>query len=330
MKTSSVLTLPPEMAHISWPEKIEFLFQHQLETWKMARVHYQHFTTIKKRELWVGKHRFIVQHNAARVRSTCADPSKAALGKRPCFLCSKNIDTDQKGLIALKKYLILINPFPIFSRHLTLADIQHKPQRIASRMIDMLELAALLEEFTVFYNGPLCGASAPDHFHFQAVPNGIMPLEIEIDTLHPEEKEIVFEKEDLFVYTLRDGLQQAIVVESGWKEPIDYFFAKLLKVLPNQKEAGEPLLNCMAMYANDRYRLLVFPRETLRPACFFLEDPERIIVSPASAELGGILVIPREEDYSKLTPEVVKGIFSDVLPSPTVFEKMKEDIVKLL
>ncbi|MCF8357223.1 MAG: DUF4922 domain-containing protein [Prolixibacteraceae bacterium] len=312
MEDAHILTLPPEMSDLTWPEKIDFMYQQQLETWKMAKTHYQHFELTKTRDIAVNGFPFVIQHNPSRARSTCANLQQNVIEKRPCFLCLKNLDTEQKGLIIHKKYLLLVNPFPIFIRHLTVSEIKHRPQRIKNRIIDMLELTALLEGYTVFYNGPLCGASAPDHFHFQSAPTSNFPINSEIENQNHKKRTVLFEKEDLRVYVIPKFPMNAIMVESEWKEPIDYFFAQLYKKLPLPEDKSEPLLNIMASNNKGLYRLIIFPRKAQRPSCFFKNDPERIMVSPASAEFGGIMVTPREEDFKKITEEDLMQIFREI------------------
>ena len=308
-----VLTLPEEISTGSFEGKIAFMYSEQLTNWDMARNHYRHFESVERRVISAGDFNFIVQHNPARARSTCADLSAKTIETRKCFLCSHHLPQAQKGLIIKDKYLLLVNPFPIFDRHITISDFNHCPQRIDGRIIDMLEMAALLPQFTVFYNGPLCGASAPDHFHFQAAQKGIMPVDSEVSRIDSSRKRIfVGEKSDVQVYELIDYLRTAIVMESQWKEPIDYCFARLMENLPQNAEAGEPLMNLIASYTDGVYRLIVFPRKAQRPSCYYAVGDERIIVSPASVELGGIIVTPREEDFQRLTLDDLKKIFDEV------------------
>lgn len=288
------------------------MYQQQCETWNMARNHYRQFESVERRVLTFDDFQFILQHNPARARSTCADLSKKVIENRRCFLCANNLPEDQKGLMILNKYLMLVNPFPIFDRHLTISDFNHIPQHIENRIIDLLEISRLLPTFTLFYNGPLCGASAPDHFHFQAAQKGIMPVDNEITGLSPDRKSMLVEKEDIAIYTVNNYLRMAIVMESGWKEPIDYFFAQLINQLPFNVEAGEPMMNLLTSFDKDIYRLIIFPRKAQRPSCYYREGNDRIVVSPASVELGGIIITPREEDFHRLNHNDLIRIFEEV------------------
>jgi hypothetical protein len=296
----------------SWSENIGYMYQQQRENWNMARNHYQQFESVERREISFGDFCFVLQHNPARARSTCADLSKKVIENRRCFLCAQNLPADQKGFVILGKYLMLVNPFPIFDQHLTISDFNHIPQRIENRIIDLLEMTRLLPTFTLFYNGPLCGASAPDHFHFQAAQKGIMPCDKEIGTFSNDKKTMLVDKEDIVVYKINDYLRSSIVMESAWKEPIDYFFAQLIKQLPFNNEAGEPMINLLAGFNDGLYRLVVFPRKAQRPSCYYREGNDRIVVSPASVELGGIIVTPREEDFQRITKEDLVQLFKEV------------------
>ena len=310
--TDHLIELPDDLLQASWNDKIEFMYRQQRETWNMARNHYRQFESIERRTIQFGDFKMILQHNPARVRSTCADLNKKVIKNRKCFLCAHNLPAEQKGFIIHHNYLMLVNPFPIFDRHLTISDFNHIPQRIENRIIDLLEMTKLLPWFTMFYNGPLSGASAPDHFHFQAAQKGVMPIEKEIDSLTATMKNRLVEKEDISVYEVKNYLRTAIVMESGWKESVDYFFAQLMKQLPYNNEAGEPLINLMASYNNGTYRLIVFPRKAQRPSCYYREGDDRIVVSPASVEFGGIIVTPREEDFQKISINDLKQIFEEV------------------
>ena len=308
-----LLQLPDNLTIKSWKEKIEYLYSQQLDEWKMAQNHYQQLITIEKRSVFFGGLRIDIQHNPARARSTCADLSKKVIEKRPCFLCAQNLPTEQKGFIIQNNYLLLINPYPIFNRHLTISNTNHVPQQISNRITDMLAIAKTLEGFTVFYNGPYCGASAPDHFHFQAVKSDNMPIEKELTTV---ERITIFKAEDIAISKMINYLRSVLVLESGYSEPIDYFFHKIYHQLPFDNESGEPMMNILASFENGNYRLTIFPRKAQRPSCYFKEDPERIIVSPASVEMGGLIIIPRNDDFKKITKNDLEKIFKEVSFEP--------------
>lgn len=301
----------PEIDRLkNWNEKIGAMYQQQLSNWKMASNHYRQFKSIEKRIISKNALNFVVQFNPARARSTCADLSKKTIENRRCFLCAHHLPEDQKGFTILDKYLLLVNPFPIFQQHLTISDFQHIPQKIEGRIPDLLEISKLLEGFTVFYNGPKCGASAPDHFHFQAARSGFMPVENDmhnkslIKTLHTTD--------DLTVYELENYLRKTIVLKSESINAINTMFQKIYRQLPFDKESDEPRMNLISIFENGQYHLIIFPRKDQRPQCYFKEDELRILISPASVEMAGVLVTPNKENFQNLKFSDLEEIFADV------------------
>lgn len=301
-----------ETALANWSEKIDFLFEQQLTTWELAGNHYQALGTIEKRTIPFKDFQIDLQHNQHRARNTCADVSKTAIENRPCFLCAHNLPEEQKGLVISKHYLLLVNPFPIFNRHLTIADFQHSKQNISSRITDLLEIAKLINNFTIFYNGPQCGASAPDHFHFQAVPKGVLPIDAEIEHLKKQESKAIFLSEKLSLFTIEAYLRTVFVIESASANEIETIFHETLKQLPYHEASGEPMINLLANYQQGIYRLMLFPRKTQRPVCFYKDGDQQIFVSPASVEMGGLIITPREEDFMKITKTDLVDIFREV------------------
>lgn len=118
-----------------------------------------------------------VQYNPARIVSTAAKIDKAALKKRPCFLCDTNRPSCQTSMPVLGKFQLLVNPYPILPLHLTIPTRRHTAQRLShfSKMLDTITWN--LPGMFVFYNGARCGASAPDHAHLQAGQRGLVPIE---------------------------------------------------------------------------------------------------------------------------------------------------------
>lgn len=316
-----LIDCPESMKNRSWKEKLEFLFQDQLETWTMARNHYRAFETVERRPISFGGFEIIVQHNPARARSTCADLSKTAIENRKCFLCASNLPAEQKGFVLLEHYLLLVNPFPIFKRHFTLSDFSHTPQVIAGRIGDLLAMAKELKGYTLFYNGPRCGASAPDHFHFQAVPFGEMPIDRELDLIRTAKAVPVYRDEHLQIDRIDHYLRTAVVFESASAERLSAHFEEVIGHMPFDQESGEPMMNLLATCSDeDRFRLVLFPRKAQRPSCYYAEGPDRLMVSPASVELGGVVVVPREDDFLRIIHDDLSMIFSEVSGSDITIE----------
>jgi hypothetical protein len=323
-----LIELPTLIENATWCEKIDYLYRQQREKWNMARNHYLQFESVERRQISFGDFKMVVQHNPGRIRSTCAVVSKPVIENRRCFLCLNHLPEEQKGFLLLDKYIMLVNPFPIFSQHLTISDLDHTPQKIENRIVDLLTIARDLDGFTVFYNGPRCGASAPDHFHFQAGISQEMPIFSEIEAQKEKNGRLIFKSDDIEIISIENYLRSAILLESEYREPIDYFFDKLMKKLPFDDESDEPKVNLMANYVDGKFRLIVFPRITQRPSCYYREGDDRIVVSVASVELGGVIVVPREEDFLKITKQDLEKIFSEVSIDSTSLNDMNFETSK--
>ena len=158
----------------------------QLSTWPLAEGNFKALESVHVREVEVNGLTIKLQFNPARMISSAAKLSKEDIAKRKCFLCEENRPAVQNSIPFTApgghEYHILVNPYPIFPDHLVVAKAAHKDQCIAGRFGDMLALAREFEGYTLFYNGPKCGASAPDHHHFQVAPRGLMPLEVQVDS----------------------------------------------------------------------------------------------------------------------------------------------------
>ncbi|MDR2692343.1 MAG: DUF4922 domain-containing protein [Dysgonamonadaceae bacterium] len=269
-------------------DKIKHLFAEQLNNWDLAKTNYKALEQAKIKRLNVNGHEYKVQFNPARMASSAAKVDPASVLKRKCFLCSDNCPAEQKGVPFKERYTILINPYPIFPRHLTVPALEHTPQLIASRFNDMLDLAQQLDDYAVFYNGPGCGASAPDHFHFQAGNKGFLPVEND------------------------RGWENVIRVESGNRQYMLDRFRQTYDALPLQPDDTEPMLNLLAWYGNGKWTTCLFPRKKHRPACYSAEGDANLLISPASVDMGGVFITPLEKDFIKITAEHIKDILEEV------------------
>ncbi len=303
-------------------ETIHNLLTEQLNTWETARNNYAALSGVRVKELNVRGVRYKVQFNPARIVSSGAKVDAKSIQERKCFLCPANLPAVQKGIPFLDRYQILVNPFPIFPRHLTIPDLGHTPQRIEGRLEDMMELARRLTDYTIFYNGPRCGASAPDHAHFQAGNRGFMPIEADWKG-QIAGKVADYGKASL--YYLNDRPRATLVIQSADKASAVHLFSLICHLLPPQPE-GEPMLNLLALYDEDRWTLFVFPRAKHRPACYTAEGDARLLSSPASVDLGGVFITPVEADFQKISPEIMEQILSEVCLSEADFARLRQDI----
>ncbi len=288
-------------------ENISEFFNQQLQVWETARNNFAALANVKVKEFDVAGSKVKVQFNPARIVSSAAKVDAKSLKERKCFLCAANRPAVQEG-IAWNNYTILINPFPIFPRHLTIPCNDHADQRISGRIVDMMNLARELDDYTLFYNGPKCGASAPDHMHFQAGNRGFMPIEEEIESA----KKTVIVKSGNAELSLVTGtshpcfLIRTIAVANGERA-----FNMVYEQLQIPEGEPEPMLNVLCYYEAGMWNILMFPRKKHRPACYFAEGDDNLLISPASVDMGNVFITPLEKDFEKITAADIKQIFDE-------------------
>ena len=290
-------------------ENIRLLTEQQLATWETARRNYEALAHVQLKEVDVRGVRYRVQFNPARSVSSAARVDDRSLRERRCFLCPANRPAEQQGIPFRGHYQLLLNPFPIFPRHLTIVEDEHTPQRIATRVDDMLELARLLTDYTVFYNGPRCGASAPDHAHFQAGSRGFMPIESQWRTLRQTQIDTCGTARLL---RLDDAPRHTLVITSPSATDAEQLFRRVYDALPVAPGEEEPMLNLLALYEPAGWALFVFPRRKHRPSCYFAEGDARLLCSPASVDLGGVFILPREEDFLRIGSHEIEEMLNEV------------------
>ena len=297
------------------------LIKDQQQEWELAKKNYASLKSVKSRILPFDGFDVLVQFNPERIRSSAAKVDAKSIEARPCFLCQKNLPKEQRGIPVLDHYLILVNPFPIFPEHLTIPHLDHIDQRIEDKFVDTLELAKTLEDFTIFYNGPKCGASAPDHFHLQAGIKRFMPIERDYKKglFFNESKTI--DGIDIIRWTsyIRTILTFSGRNKSYIKSLFDSLFIELKKLQP---EESEPMLNILASYDRGRWTVHVFPRQQHRPWQYFEEGEKQILLSPASVDMGGVLITPREEDYNEISLIDTQSIFEQVCMDEAKFAQL--------
>ena len=297
------------------------LLAEQKETWPALQNGYAALRGSLVKEIDGGSWKAQVQCNTHRIVSSGAKVDPETIKKRPCFLCPKNLPAEQKAILYRNNYHILGNPMPIFPGHLTIPHIRHIPQSLVEDMETMLLLADDFgSQMTIFYNGPRSGASAPDHLHFQAAPCGLMPIEEEVAKQITKAEQKLIGKAAIF---RTSGLGRGVLVISG-KDGTDIVSTvkRVLAVLSGMTASeGEPLLNLFCRRLEKGWQLLMFPRLKHRPDAFFKEGEEQLIVSPGSADMGGVIITPREKDFHRLTAELVASIYKEVAFDDAMVEK---------
>lgn len=302
-------------------EQAKTLVLQQQAVWEIAKKNFGALKKLQSRIFDFGHFKIITQFNPERIRSSAAKTDTKSIAARPCFLCLKNLPGEQRGLIFDDNYIILANPYPIFPVHLTISHKIHTPQLIKSFFGDMLKLSSVLPDFTVFYNGSKTGASAPDHFHFQAAINGIMPFETEFANLKKYHSKTLLQTDKIEIIAVEDYLRPFFAFISSDAQTIACYFNDFLHKINTGPEV-EPLMNILCTYKNGMWQVLVFPRSKQRPSHFFKTGSEQIVTGPASVELGGILILPREEDFKKICKKQVEEIYREVVMDLETFRKI--------
>lgn len=311
---------------MNYSTKAVQLLNEQMKEWKLAAKNFSALDNVKKRSFQFDTYQMKVQFNPARMISATAQIDKKTVKARKCILCEQNRPDVQRG-VEYGNYWILVNPFPIFKQHYTITNKKHIPQLIEGNFDDMLQLAEDMEGFTIIYNGPKCGASTPEHFHFQAGDTGFMPLDNEYKTIKEKYGEILVDKYKVSVCTIDDGLRKIIAVESTQKESAVETLNSIYTIIHNQHNTDEePRMNIHALKISNKWRVLIFVRDKHRPDEYFDETEKRILVSPGSVELGGVIITPLDKNFSNMTKENIRSIFNQVSAKEEIFDKIKSEI----
>ena len=284
-------------ADIMEDSSISRFFNRQLEMWEDARHRFRDLKHVEVRQL---SDQLKVQFNPARIVSTGAKIDKHTLGERPCFLCERNRPKEQMTKQIDDHFQLLVNPFPILPVHFTIPATKHQPQSIYRHYGEMHRLLSLHSELMVFYNGPKCGASAPDHLHFQAGTSGVLPLQTNWQRLSRNLTDVISLNDEEKISVLRDFLMPAFVIISKSEDSDEELFHRLYRSMPMRGDESEPMMNIIAWRKGDEFISVVIPREKHRPDAYFAEGEAQMMVSPGALDMAGLIITPREEDFSKI------------------------------
>jgi hypothetical protein len=306
--------LAPFVSGNTQDSKAHALLEQQKGVWELLRNGYDTLRSVRTRVFDFDGFQIKVQFNPGRLISTVAKVDATSIKERKCFLCTENLPPAQRGIPCDGEYLVLCNPFPIFPEHFTISSVRHTPQLIRDSSATFLNLTRELgARYTVFYNGSRCGASAPDHLHFQAGNRAYLPINAEYETVKKAHGNRIFESDSLRAYSLEKYLRHFITLESPDAGMLLRAFGALYEVFQESGPPGEePMLNILGFYTNGEWRVHFFPRAKHRPAFYFKEGQEKLLISPAAVELGGICTTPREEDFEKVTRERIVDMYQEV------------------
>ena len=324
--------------------EIQKFVNDQLSCWPLACANFRALKNVKTKTLNIGGLDVIVQHNPARMISSAAKLDKTSVAKRPCFFCNRFPEQTyirfegRKG----KKYDILLNPYPIFPDHLVIASTRHCDQSIWKRYIDILDLSRKYQDYTFFYNGPHSGASAPDHHHFQAAPNALMPLEndvrrmlaqVRVSSVKDEEPsspvpELTYltSVQDAQLFHYNKFVNGVFVLRAATSKSAAKIFYRLLDCADTPHGESEPLFNLMSWYADGEYCSIVVFRTAHRSHHYFSDGPDHLTMSPGCADMGGCFIAPVPEDFEKLDAKLLTEMLDEV----TLSKEAQHKIVRRL
>jgi hypothetical protein len=293
------------------------LIDQQYDAWPLFREGRDAFEQIETKRVRVGESEVVIQHNPRRILSTAASVDKPSIESRRCFLCPENLPAEENG-IAYGEYVILCNPFPVLDRHLSIVHREHIPQQIDGNVEVLLALARDLgSSYFVLYNGPECGASAPDHLHFQACSRELLPIEENLFEDEPVMSEDCAYCEETArntfeLFTLGGCGRSIVVSRGGSSEEVAHWVYEVISELAQQTDRQEPLINIVCTYDPKMWTVYLFPRAKHRPASFFAEGEARLVVSPGAIDMAGVVVVPEHEHFAKIDGPLVASIFSEV------------------
>lgn len=294
------------------------LIEQQKNTWPLLRNGYDAYLRIETKRVRLDQAEVVVQHNPRRVQSTGAAVDAASIQARPCFLCPQNLPAEEKGIAYSDDYVILCNPFPVLDQHLSIVHRSHIPQQIDGNVELLLKLACDFGPgFFVLYNGPRCGASAPDHLHFQACSRALLPVEANLfdgenilneDCSYCEDAALqAFE-----LFTLGGCGRSVVVLRGGDSSEVASWSYRVIEELAVHSNHTEPMLNLICTYDHRMWTVYLFPRSNHRPQSYYSQGEDRLVVSPGAIDMAGVIVVPERAHFDRIGEAQIAKIFSEV------------------
>lgn len=300
------------------------LYIQQKQSWQMLAQGVEALASIRTKIVECPTYSVRLQYNPKRIVSSGANVDAEAIKARKCFLSIENLPAQQLGVLYQEKFLVLCNPAPIFEEHFTVSHVDHVPQSIEEYILTFLDLAKdFAATHTVFYNGPKCGASAPDHMHFQASPKNVIPIEYESSL----DSRRIFHRSlgAVNIFSVAQLGRSVIVLESASRQDMELSFLRLTGAMRSVMQVNEePMLNALCSYANEMWRIILFPRSKHRPAAYFRDGDDKVLISPAAVDIGGVVITPVEKDFLRVDATMIEQIFNEV----SVSEEMLSAIIQ--
>ena len=294
-------------------------FHNQMATWPETAARYADLARVEVRDFGAVS----AQYNPARMVSTGAKVDKKTLAQRPCFLCKDHRPEIQQEWAFGEDFDVLVNPFPILPTHFTIAARRHRPQTILDTYATLYELADRFEGTLFFYNGPKCGASAPDHLHFQGGDGSVVPLCRDWRGWRERLREVARLDADNRLCTIEDYPFPTLVLISNDQTLAQTLFRRAYAALPCHPDDTEPMLNVLAWREEDSVVTILLPREKHRPACYTAScEADRMLISPGALDMAGLVITPRKEDFDRLTPSLLVKTVGEVALTQEAFAKV--------
>ena len=302
---------------------IRAFFTHQLDTWDEIRQRYEALKHVGLKQLG---HRQL-QYNPARMVSTGAQIDRQTIAQRACFLCEKNRPEEQLTIDLGDDFELMVNPFPVLPMHFTIVRKTHVPQTILENYTEIHRLLELFPELFVFYNGPMSGASAPDHMHFQAGIGQELPLMTVLRKLEKEQQVLIKQGNGSSLSMFNSVSFNAFVIKSKAQETEMTLFKQLYAAMPVREGEKEPRMNIVAWRDGSEDVIVVLPRDNHRPACYFEEGDRRMVISPGALDMAGLVITPREEDFNRMSEDKLISILKEVSIKEKDMENIKEKLI---
>ena len=275
--------------------------------------------SVRTRTIDFGTFNYVLQYNPGRIGSATADTKKKVTPDN-CFLCEAHRFPGQIALEYDEQYNILVNPYPIFRKHLTIVDKNHVPQEIIGEEAKMVQMAEDLPGFTVFYNSRNSGASAPFHRHFQACETKELPVFCQWDALMQEK---LYESHGADPFSngygiIYDGTRYMYLINTHTKDLATQYLTQILRDIQQQCNSDSPEANVGIAVEDGYYRIVIFPRSKHRPQEYFETGDNHYTISPGFADMAGLIPCAVESDFNRLDQQRITSIFTQVTLKPPI------------
>ena len=312
--------------------RVKALYEQQKHVWPGFRRGHEAMLKAECRSFEFDNGRVICQHTPHRMQSVSARVDPVSVQKRSCFLCPASLHPEERGITVGNEYLILCNVSPIFDQHVVISHQHHRPQAIRTSFADAITLTRELSpHFSLIYNGPRCGASAPDHLHFQAFPRENLPLQDQVWRDDPVTvRTIVRDGSDILITASKNLSRHFLTFRSPNRTALALWFFDTLAALKTDEDDGgdEPMINLVMAWRDNQWEVILFPRAKHRPDCFHERGDTQLLISPGAIDMAGVVVVPRKTDYERMTAEILEGIYQEVTIREDRFSRLLDTLMR--